>query len=166
MDGINFSLPQGQTLGIDLEVNDKEFVVFVGPSGCGKSTLLRLIAGLEGMKPRTALELEGRDVYIANGCVGCHSQMIRPFRAETERYGQVRAGALGAPQERVVPHAFACHRVVAVAFGFGTERADPLRVALHAAVLGFTHPVTGKEMLFESPMPSDLVALKAALAAI
>ncbi|MGY2292247.1 cytochrome-c oxidase, cbb3-type subunit II [Pseudomonas sp. SDO528_S397] len=42
---------------------------------------------VEGMKPHTALELEGRDVYIANGCVGCHSQMIRPFRAETERYG-------------------------------------------------------------------------------
>lgn len=40
-----------------------------------------------GMKPRTALELEGRDVYVANGCVGCHSQMIRPLRAETERYG-------------------------------------------------------------------------------
>ena len=42
---------------------------------------------IEGMKPRSALELEGRDVYIANGCVGCHSQMIRPLRAETERYG-------------------------------------------------------------------------------
>ncbi|MCW2099085.1 UNVERIFIED_ORG: cytochrome c oxidase cbb3-type subunit 2 [Pseudomonas psychrophila] len=42
---------------------------------------------VEGMKPRNALELEGRDVYIANGCVGCHSQMIRPFRAETQRYG-------------------------------------------------------------------------------
>ncbi|CAE6914433.1 MULTISPECIES: cytochrome-c oxidase, cbb3-type subunit II [Pseudomonas] len=42
---------------------------------------------VEGLKPYTALELEGRDVYIANGCVGCHSQMIRPFRAETERYG-------------------------------------------------------------------------------
>jgi cytochrome c oxidase cbb3-type subunit 2 len=42
---------------------------------------------VEGMKPRPALELEGRDVYIGNGCVGCHSQMIRPFRAETERYG-------------------------------------------------------------------------------
>ncbi|MES2869917.1 MAG: cytochrome-c oxidase, cbb3-type subunit II, partial [Pseudomonadota bacterium] len=42
---------------------------------------------VEGMKPRPALELEGRDIYIANGCVQCHSQMIRPFRAETERYG-------------------------------------------------------------------------------
>jgi cytochrome c oxidase cbb3-type subunit 2 len=40
-----------------------------------------------GMKPYTALQLEGRDVYIREGCVGCHSQMIRPFRAETERYG-------------------------------------------------------------------------------
>lgn len=42
---------------------------------------------VEGMTPRPALELEGRDVYMANGCVGCHSQMIRPLRAETERYG-------------------------------------------------------------------------------
>lgn len=40
-----------------------------------------------GMQPYTALQLEGRDVYIKEGCVGCHSQMIRPFRAETERYG-------------------------------------------------------------------------------
>jgi cytochrome c oxidase cbb3-type subunit 2 len=40
-----------------------------------------------GLKPYTALQLEGRDIYIREGCVGCHSQMIRPFRAETERYG-------------------------------------------------------------------------------
>jgi cytochrome c oxidase cbb3-type subunit 2 len=40
-----------------------------------------------GMKPYTPLQLEGRDLYIREGCVGCHSQMIRPFRAETERYG-------------------------------------------------------------------------------
>ena len=42
---------------------------------------------VEGLKPYTALQLEGRDLYIREGCVGCHSQMIRPFRAETERYG-------------------------------------------------------------------------------
>ncbi|MNM85745.1 Cytochrome C oxidase, mono-heme subunit/FixO [compost metagenome] len=42
---------------------------------------------VEGMKPYTALQLEGRDVYIREGCYNCHSQMIRPFRAETERYG-------------------------------------------------------------------------------
>ena len=42
---------------------------------------------VEGMQPRTALQHEGRDIFIREGCVGCHSQMIRPFRAETERYG-------------------------------------------------------------------------------
>lgn len=42
---------------------------------------------VEGLRPLTALELEGRDIYRREGCVGCHSQMIRPFRAETERYG-------------------------------------------------------------------------------
>ena len=47
--------------GIDLEVNDREFVVFVGPSGCGKSTLLRLIAGLEEVTAGT-IELDGRDI--------------------------------------------------------------------------------------------------------
>ena len=40
-----------------------------------------------GLKLYSALELEGRDIYIREGCYGCHSQMIRPFRAETERYG-------------------------------------------------------------------------------
>ena len=42
---------------------------------------------VEGLKPYSALELTGRDIYIREGCVQCHSQMIRPFRAETERYG-------------------------------------------------------------------------------
>ena len=42
---------------------------------------------VDGMKPYTALQVEGRDVYIREGCNVCHSQMIRPFRAETERYG-------------------------------------------------------------------------------
>lgn len=40
-----------------------------------------------GVKPYGALQLEGRDVYVREGCYVCHSQMIRPFRAETERYG-------------------------------------------------------------------------------
>ena len=42
---------------------------------------------VKGLKPYTALQLEGRDIYIREGCYNCHSQMIRPFRAETERYG-------------------------------------------------------------------------------
>lgn len=42
---------------------------------------------VDGLKPYTALQLEGRDIYIREGCVNCHSQMIRPFRHEVERYG-------------------------------------------------------------------------------
>ncbi len=46
------------------------------------------IPTIEAVKPYTPLELEGRDIYIREGCVSCHSQMIRPFRWETERYGE------------------------------------------------------------------------------
>jgi len=42
---------------------------------------------VDGLMPLTALQLEGRDIYIREGCTVCHSQMIRPLRAETERYG-------------------------------------------------------------------------------
>ena len=42
---------------------------------------------VEGLEPYTALQVIGRDVYVREGCYLCHSQMIRPFRAETERYG-------------------------------------------------------------------------------
>ncbi|QLG87854.1 cytochrome-c oxidase, cbb3-type subunit II [Chitinibacter bivalviorum] len=42
---------------------------------------------IAGVKPYSALRLEGRDIYIREGCYNCHSQMIRPFRSETERYG-------------------------------------------------------------------------------
>ncbi len=45
------------------------------------------IPTIESIKPYTSLELQGRDIYIREGCNNCHSQMIRPFRSETERYG-------------------------------------------------------------------------------
>jgi len=45
------------------------------------------VPNIVSVKPYTALEVLGRDLYIREGCVGCHSQMIRPFRSETERYG-------------------------------------------------------------------------------
>ncbi|MDI9334967.1 MAG: cytochrome-c oxidase, cbb3-type subunit II [Cytophagales bacterium] len=44
-------------------------------------------APVTGLQPLSALQLAGRDVYVREGCYGCHSQMIRPFRAETLRYG-------------------------------------------------------------------------------
>ncbi|MBG6234581.1 cytochrome c oxidase cbb3-type subunit I/II [Pedobacter sp. CAN_A7] len=51
-------------------------------------TIKSNIPTITSVKPYTPLELHGRDVYIKEGCVNCHSQMIRPFRSETERYGE------------------------------------------------------------------------------
>jgi cytochrome c oxidase cbb3-type subunit 2 len=63
-----------------------------------------------GVKPYPALQLEGRDVYIREGCYVCHSQMIRPFRSETERYGPYSR-----PGESVYDHPFQ----------FGSKRTGP-----------------------------------------
>ncbi|RMF96579.1 MAG: cytochrome-c oxidase, cbb3-type subunit II [Gammaproteobacteria bacterium] len=63
-----------------------------------------------GVRPYTALQLEGRDIYIREGCYVCHSQMIRPFRAETERYG-----AYSLAGESVYDHPFQ----------FGSKRTGP-----------------------------------------
>lgn len=59
------------------------------------------IPPMEGVRPYTPLELEGRDLYIKEGCYNCHSQMIRPFRAETERYGPYSK-----PAESMYDHPF------------------------------------------------------------
>ena len=56
---------------------------------------------IASVKPYTPLELAGRDIYIAEGCFNCHSQMIRPFRYETERYGEYSK-----PGESVYDHPF------------------------------------------------------------
>jgi cytochrome c oxidase cbb3-type subunit 2 len=78
--------------------------------------LVPLIFGKEvnepiaGLKPLPALELEGRDIYIREGCNTCHSQMIRPLRAETERYGHYSVAG-----ELVYDHPFL----------FGSKRTGP-----------------------------------------
>ncbi len=59
------------------------------------------IPSIAAVKPYTPLELYGRDVYVAEGCYNCHSQMVRPFRAETERYGEYSK-----PGEFVYDHPF------------------------------------------------------------
>ena len=63
-----------------------------------------------GIKPLPALQLEGRDVYIREGCYNCHSQMIRPLRGETERYGHYSLAG-----ESVYDHPFQ----------FGSKRTGP-----------------------------------------
>ena len=65
---------------------------------------------IEGLKPLTPLQLEGRDVYIREGCHVCHSQMIRPLRAEVERYGHYTVAG-----ELVYNHPFL----------FGSKRTGP-----------------------------------------
>ena len=59
------------------------------------------IPTIASVQPYTPLEIEGRDLYIREGCLGCHSQMIRPLRAETERYGEYSK-----PGEYVYDHPF------------------------------------------------------------
>ena len=51
------------------------------------------IEKVEGVRPYTPLELAGRNIYIREGCYSCHSQMVRPFRDETERYGHYSLAA-------------------------------------------------------------------------
>jgi len=64
----------------------------------------------EGIAPYSALRLAGRDVYVREGCYNCHSQMIRPFRSETERYG---------------PYTTAGETVYNRPFQFGSKRTGP-----------------------------------------
>jgi len=63
--------------------------------------LENVIEDVEGMRPYTPLELAGRDIYVREGCYVCHSQMIRPFRDEVERYGHYSLAA-----ESVYDHPF------------------------------------------------------------
>jgi cytochrome c oxidase cbb3-type subunit 2 len=74
---------QGLMIGLILAVIAVGGLVEIVPLSFMK-TMTEPVAGL---KPYTPLELTGRDVYIREGCYNCHSQMVRPFRAEVERYG-------------------------------------------------------------------------------
>ena len=95
-----------------------------------------------GLKPYGALQLAGRDVYIREGCYNCHSQMIRPFRAETLRYGQYsKAG------EFVYDHPFQ----------WGSKRTGP---DLHRVGGRYTdewhrvHLINPRDLVPESNMPA------------
>jgi len=64
-------------------------IVEIAPLFYVKNTIEKI----EGMRPYTPLELAGRDIYVREGCYLCHSQMIRPFRDEVERYGHYSLAA-------------------------------------------------------------------------
>lgn len=94
-----------------------------------------------GLRPLTALQLEGRDIYIREGCVGCHSQMIRPLYAETQRYGHYSLAG-----ESVYDHPFL----------FGSKRTGPdlARVGKrYSDEWHRAHLVNPRDVVPESNMP-------------
>ena len=107
---------------------------------------------IEGLKPYDAVRLVGRDIYVREGCYNCHSQMIRPFRAETERYGHYSVGG-----ESVYDHPFQ----------WGSKRTGPdlARVGgRYSDMWHVTHLNNPRDVVPESNMPAytHLVNTKAA----
>jgi len=96
----------------------------------------------EGVRPYTALQIEGRDVYVKEGCYVCHSQMIRPFRAETERYGH---------------YTLAGETVYDRPFQFGSKRTGPdlARVGgRYSDEWHRAHLINPRDLVPESNMPA------------
>lgn len=94
-----------------------------------------------GQRPYSALELEGRDIYLREGCYNCHSQQVRPFRAETERYGDYSVAG-----ESVYDHPFQ----------FGSKRTGPdlARVGgRYSDEWHRAHLVNPRDLVPESNMP-------------
>lgn len=102
----------------------------------------KLSEPVAGLKPYTAMALEGRDIYIREGCNNCHSQMIRPLRAETERYGHYSVAG-----ESVYDHPFL----------FGSKRTGPdlARVgARYSDAWHRAHLYNPRDVVPESNMPA------------
>jgi cytochrome c oxidase cbb3-type subunit II len=97
---------------------------------------------VQGLKPYTPLQLTGRDIYIREGCYGCHSQMVRPFRAEVERYG---------------PYSVAGEFVYDHPFQWGSKRTGP---DLHRVGGRYSdewhrlHLINPRDLVPESNMPA------------
>lgn len=109
------------------------------------------IEKVDGMRPYSPLELAGRDIYIREGCYVCHSQMIRPFRDETERYGHYSLAA-----ESMYDHPFQ----------WGSKRTGPdlARVGgRYSNEWQVQHLVDPRSVVPESIMPSYAFLAKATL---
>ena len=104
--------------------------------------LQNTIEDVEGMRPYTPLELAGRDIYVREGCYVCHSQMIRPFRDEVERYGHYSLAA-----ESMYDHPFQ----------WGSKRTGPdlARVGdRYSSAWHVEHLTNPRSLVPESIMPS------------
>jgi len=109
------------------------------------------IEKVSGMRPYTPLELAGRDIYVREGCYLCHSQMIRPFRDETLRYGHYSLAA-----ESMYDHPFQ----------WGSERTGPdlARVGdKYSSAWQVDHLIDPRAVVPESIMPSYAFLAKADL---
>jgi cytochrome c oxidase cbb3-type subunit 2 len=109
------------------------------------------IEKVDGMRPYTPLELAGRDIYIREGCYVCHSQMIRPFRDEVERYGNYSLAA-----ESMYDHPFQ----------WGSTRTGPdlARVGgRYSSAWNVEHLISPRAVVPESVMPSYAFLAKADL---
>ena len=97
---------------------------------------------IKGVQPYTALQLAGRDIYVREGCYNCHSQMIRPFRAETLRYGHYSVAG-----ESVYDHPFQ----------WGSKRTGPALARVggkYSDVWHRTHLNNPRDVVPESNMPA------------
>ena len=94
---------------------------------------------IEGVKPYNALQVAGRDIYIREGCYNCHSQMIRPFRAETERYGHYSVAG-----ESVYDHPFQ----------WGSKRTGPDLARVGGRYSDEWHLLNPRDVVPESNMPA------------
>lgn len=97
---------------------------------------------LKGVAPYSALQLAGRDIYVREGCYNCHSQMIRPFRAETLRYGHYSVAG-----ESVYDHPFQ----------WGSKRTGPDLARIggrYSDEWHRTHLINPRDVVPESNMPS------------
>ena len=132
---------------IETSINLMAILIVIVISIGGLVEILPLMASsdatepYEGVKPYPALQLAGRDVYIREGCYGCHSQQIRPFRSETERYG---------------PYSVAGEFVYDRPFQFGSKRTGPdlARVGKrYSDEWQRIHLIKPQELVPESNMP-------------
>ena len=133
---------------IEKSVNLMMVLIVLAISGGGLIEIVPLMMSpevteaAEGIEPYPPLRLAGRDVYVREGCYNCHSQMVRPFRSETERYG---------------PYSIAGESVYDRPFQFGSKRTGPdlARVGgRYSDEWHYVHMMNPRDVVPESNMPA------------
>ena len=133
---------------IEKSVNLMMLLIVLAVSGGGLIEIIPLMMSpevtdaAEGIEPYPPLRLAGRDVYVREGCYNCHSQMVRPFRSETERYG---------------PYSIAGESVYDRPFQFGSKRTGPdlARVGgRYSDEWHYVHMMNPRDVVPESNMPA------------